>query len=144
MAIPIEEGLKDLLVAASVGAFEATTGWGIYIGKHPKTPDSVIVIASSGGFAPDPKWLLDFPTFQIRIRGNKGGYQEATLKAKDVKDTLLGLPSQDVNGDRWVSVRMLSDNTLLGYDENDRPMFSMNFTLITEPATSGLTNRQAL
>ena len=142
----MEVALKDLLVAAGVGVFESASAadWGIWIGKEPKLPDQAVVIASSGGQAPDPKWLLDFPSYQIRIRGSKGNYASAKAKAKDVKDVLLGIQSQDINGERLVSITMSSDIAFIGYDENDRPHFSLNFRLITEPAASALSNREAL
>lgn len=140
----MEIALRDLLVAAGIGTFEAASGWGIWIGKEPKQPDQAVVIARTGGLPPDPKWLLDYPTYQIRVRGAKGNYAQALSKAEDIKDVLLGIDSQDINGDRLVSVTMTSDIGFIGYDENDRPHFSLNFRLITEPAPSALSNREAL
>lgn len=140
----MEVSLKDLLVAEGVGTFEATTGWGIYIGREPKLPDTTIAIARSGGEPPDPKWLLDYPTYQVRVRGPKGNYASGLAKAEDVKDVLLGITSQDINGVRLVSITMQSDIAFIGFDENERPHFSLNFRLITEPGSSALSNRQAL
>ena len=133
------EGAKDLLAAAGVGVFAASSGWGIFIGKIPIDPATVITIYNSGGLAPNPKWLLDFPSLKILIRGAANGYQAAQAKAVDTKNTLLGLPSQDLNGDRWVSVTQTGDINEMGFDKNNRPMFSLNFSLIIEPATG--TNR---
>lgn len=140
----IAVGAKDILEAAGVGTFVATSGWGIYVSKEPSTPNTTITLFNTAGRPPNPKWLLDYPSLNIRIRGDKGGYQAVEAKAKEVKDALLGLDSQDINGDRWVSVTMASDITFIGYDNNERPMYSLNFRLIVEPAASGLTNRQAL
>lgn len=137
-------GAKDLLVTAGVGSFAASTGWGIYISKEPTSPNTTITIFNTAGRPPNPKWLLDYPGLNIRIRGDKGGYSNAEDKAKEVKDVLLGLDSQDINGDRWVSVTMPGDIAFIGYDENERPMFSLNFRLIIEPAASVLTNRTPL
>jgi len=135
-------GAKDLLVAAGVGVFAATSGWGIFIGKEPTAPHTIITAYNSGGTNPNPKFLLDFPSLQVRVRGAPNGYVAAEAKAKDVKNALLGLVSQDLNGDRWVSVTMAGDITPLGNDQQNRPMFSLNFNLIIEPATG--TNRIAL
>lgn len=137
-------GVKDLLVAANIGAFAAASGWSINISKEPISPNTTITIFNTAGRPPNPKWLLDYPSLNIRVRGSKGGYVNAEDKAKEVKDVLLGFDSQDINGDRWVSVTMPGDLIFIGYDENERPMFSLNFRLIVEPATSALTNRQAL
>src|SRR5690606_5849257 len=140
----MEIALRDLLVTAGIGTFEAASGRGIWIGKEPHQPDQAVVITRTGGLPPDPKWLLDYPKYQIRVRGAKDNYAQALSKAEDIKDVLLGIDSQDINGDRLVSVTMTSDIAFIGYDENDRPHFSLNFRLITEPAPSALSNREAL
>jgi len=142
----MEESLRDLLVNAGIGTFEGSSAnaWNIWIGREPKLPDMAVVIARSGGTAPDPKWLLDYPAYQVRVRGPKGNYASALAKAEDVKDVLLGITSQDINGHRLVSITMPSDITFVGFDENERPHFTLNFRLITEPAPTALSNREAL
>lgn len=134
-------GIKDLLVAAGNGVHNASSGWSIHIGREPTKPHSTITIYDSGGETPNPAWLLDFPSVQVRVRGDPGGYVAAQQKMTDCKNTLLGLPSQDLNGDRWVSVRQIGGINLIGYDESNRPMFTMNISLIIEPAVSGDENR---
>ncbi len=128
-------GIKDLLVTGSVGAFGGAADWAIYIGAMPDKPDAAIGIFNTGGSAPNPQWLIDFPSIQVRIRGNEGSYEDAYTKCIAIKSILLGLPSQDINGDRWVSVSGIGDITELGRDQNKRPEFSVNFALIIEPAT---------
>lgn len=137
----VAEGIRDLLVAASIGTFNASSGWSIHIGREPTTPNKAITIARTGGLPSNPAYLLDFPNVQVRVRGSASGYQEAEQKIRDIKDTLLGLPSQDLNGDRWVSITQLTDIVHIGFDESNRPLFTVNFALIIEPATNALTNR---
>lgn len=137
----IVEGIKDLLVLAGVGSFNASSGWSIHIGREPMEPDTCITIASTGGLPSNPAYLLDFPNVQIRVRGRASSYQDAEAKVQEVKDALLGLPSQDLNGDRWVSITQLTDIVHIGFDDNSRPLFTVNLALIIEPATSPLTNR---
>lgn len=137
-------GIKNLLVAAGVGTFAGTSGWGIFIGKLPSKPETAIAIVGTGGQTANPKYLLDYPSIQVLLRGAKNGYTDVYAKALKVKDTLLGLPSQTVNGDLWVQVNMIGDITPLGFDENDCPMFSVNFSLIIEPASGAGTNRTPL
>ncbi len=136
------EGIKDLLVTAGAGTFNAISGWGIYIGAEPNKPDTIMTINNTGGQPPNPKWLVDFPSIQVMLRGAENGYQALYTKAIEVKDALLGLPSQDLNGDRWVAVNQAGNEAFLGYDDNGRPRFSLNFNLIIEPASG--TNRQSL
>ena len=142
----LERNIATILEAASpsIGTFESSSGWSLRVGKEPQSPDTCIVITRSGGLPPNPKFLLDYPTVQVRVRGSKGQYREAELKAYDVKDKLLGFVSADVGGDRWVSITMLSDIVFIGYDGNERPMFSVNFQMIIEPQTTALSNRQAI
>lgn len=111
----------------------------------PKTPDDVIMISDTGGLDPNPKWLLDFPTIQIMVRGAVNGYLATVREAKAVKDLILGIDAFTTSeGDRWVSATMNGDLGFIGRDENARPLFTMNFALIIEPQASGNTNRLAL
>lgn len=136
-------GIRDLLVAAGVAILPSTGGsWVVYISKMPDKQDQVISVYDSGGLAPWPHALLDFPDVTLNIRG--GDYEATYNKAKEVKDALLGLSPQTINGDGWRSVTMIGDLAFAGYDEKDRPMFSATFRLIIEPANAAGDNRVAL
>lgn len=137
-------GIKDLLVAAGIGTFAGTSGWAIFIGKLPQKPETAIAIVNTGGETSNPKYLLDYPSVQVLLRGAKNGYQTAYSKALAIKNALLGLPSQTINSDWWVQVNMIGEIASLGFDENDCPMFSVNFSLIIEPASSVGMNRTPL
>ncbi len=143
--------IKDILYDAAVANFPGDTSlipantWQIEIGKLPESPDQVIAIMNSTGKAPNPKWAIDYPSVQAIIRGkSNNGYTDAKSKAQDIKDVLLGLPSGEVNGDIIVAVNMIGDIASMGFDTSDRPLFSVNFSLIVEPAISELSNRTAL
>lgn len=137
------EGIKDLLVAEGF-LFDGSSDWSVIIGRKPVEPARCIVIYDAGGKDPNPRWLIDYPNIQIRIRGDVNDYQAAFNKAKEIKSILLGVPSQTLNGDRWNHINMLGDIALMGYDENNRPEFSMNFTLIIEPAQVASDSREPL
>lgn len=128
-------GVQSLLVSAGVGSGTPSADWGVHYGTLPTTPDRVIVIRSSGGMEPNPKWLLDYPSLQVIVRGGVNDYITGRAKAQAVKDTLLGLDSQDINGDRWDSITMVGDVTDAGRDENNRPLTTANFKFIIEPAS---------
>ena len=123
-----------------------TSGWARKIGESPKTPDRIMVFSDTGGPPPNPRYALDFPTVQASIRGVKGaGYAAARAEAKAVKDILLGITSQTMaNGDRLVSVTLNSDIAYIGRDENERPLFTVNFALIIEPVVVANMSRVAL
>lgn len=136
---PISVGARDVLTAHVV-----TSGWQIEIGAEIDQPNKLIMINDTGGLDPNPKWLLDFPTLQIMVRGEINGYLDTWNEAKAVKDIMLGLDPQALNGDWWVSVTMNGDLAFIGRDEADRPLFSMNFALIIEPQSVANSNRLAL
>lgn len=137
--LPPSEFIKTLITT-----WAAANAWPISTGYVPSKEDKSITLMDTGGSPANPKWLLDYPSVQIFVRGGQGGYLAAYAAANALKDICLGVTSQNINGDRLVAINMESDILSLGNDENQRPMFSMNFTLITEPATSANTNRLPL
>lgn len=139
MAI-LEVNIRSLLVTAGIGAAGGTNDWAIHIGKLINNPDNIIIVTSSGGIAPNPKWLVDYPSVQVLIRGKD--YVTAKGKAQNVKDTLLGISNQTVNGDILAAVNMIGDITPLGFDESNRITFAVNFSIIMHPASG--TNRDSL
>ena len=136
---PASEGAKTILAAHAV-----ISGWQIEIGALPDKPDKIISITDSMGRTPNPKWLLDFLALQIVTRGTVNGYLEAFREAKAVKDLMLGINSQDILLDRWVSVTQKGDMGFIGRDANMRPLFSVNFALIIEPQYVANSNRFSL
>lgn len=136
---PASVGARDLIAAHVV-----TSGWTTEVGAMPDEPNKVISINDTGGLEPNPKWLLDYPTLQVMVRGDVNGYLATFQEAKTVKDILLGLTSTDLNGDRWVSITQNSDLGFIGRDDQMRPIFSMNFALIIQPQTVADSNRLPL
>ncbi len=137
---PPSVGIRDLLVA-----HVAVSLWQLEIGTMPDTPDRIIVITDTGGVEPNPKWLLDFPTIQVMIRGNANGHLDTWREAKAVKDILLGIASfTSADGDRWVAINQNGDLAHIGRDDGMRPLFTINFAIILEPQVVGNSNRLAL
>ncbi len=121
-----------------------STGWTLRVGNLIDIPDRQVVMYDTGGESPNPAWLVDFYTFQAIIRTSPNAYGEGWTKAKEVKDKLLGMNSQTISGDIWVSVICKGDIGFIGYDDKDRAQFSINFRAIIEPATNSITSREAL
>lgn len=138
---PIEH-IADLLVASAVGARNSQLPWGIFVGKRPVSPDSAITLYNSGGKNPNPKWLVDFPSVQALIRGAANAGAATYDKAREVRDVLLGCDSVTINGERLVSVTLIGDIATMGFDDNNRQMLAVNFSLIVEPASGN--NRDPL
>jgi hypothetical protein len=144
------KGIADILVEENVGVLGSLTGWNISLGRFPDQPDTSILVNQTGGYSPFPHLLLNFPSVQVLVRGSKGGYQDARAKIDEVADILLGIdaglinPNQDnpPKGDWWQGITQMGDVSLVGYDENHRPLFTANFNIIVEPQSG--TNRDAI
>jgi len=132
------------LVKSVIAAGLPASTWSLEIGTAPDTPNKVTTLTDTGGLDPNPKYLLDFPTVQVVVRGDPNGYVAARTEARAVKDVCLGVDSQDIGTDRLVAINQLGDVAYIGRDDQMRPMFSINFALIVEPAESANTNRVAL
>lgn len=135
-------GVKDLLAAANVGVFAATSGWSLNVGRLPTTPATAIACVDTGGISPYPHIALNFPSVQVLIRGAAGDYVGAHDKGRAVIDAILGMGYQVVNTDKWEGISQIGDLAFIGYDEKNYPMFSCNFSINVEPASTG--NRAAM
>lgn len=132
-------GVKDLLVTAGF-VFEDT----VFIGRPPLKPEKTVAVVNwTGGKAPWPHLALNFPSVQVMTRGKPNDYVGASQMIRNVVKALLGIPSQTVNGDWWDGITQMGDCFFLGYDSNNCPMFSANFSIIMEPQTN-LGNRATL
>lgn len=138
---PTSVDIRDILSTAGVGTIGANSGWSISVSREPLKPDTCITIFDRPSFLePDPKWLLEHPNFQVRIRGSENNYLSATTKAQEIKDLLLGIQPQLRNGTKYRGIWQVSDIIPLGYDEQNRPILTMNFRCLREPTSTG-TNR---
>lgn len=137
MLLP-SEGVKDILVAAGVGVFAPAAGgsageWVIVISrmKSGSGPDQQICVMDGVGETPEHALNVEYPGVQVLVRGAPDGYKAGWSKASAVKDALRGHPRvvMGVEEDVWAGIRMSGDIMFLGYDTNDRPMFSLNFVV---------------
>jgi hypothetical protein len=129
------QGIKAILESLTGTALVTTGGWELRIGKQPSSPDKVITILDSGGRGAEPNLTIDYPNVQILVRGDKTatGYPDAYSKMEKVRAVLLGIPSGHAEYPALTSCTQRGGIVSLGLDENDRPRFSLNFQLITEP-----------
>lgn len=123
--------MRGLLVAAGLGVVGGNNPWSIYLGSEPNSPDDVVTLYDTGGDPPNPKFLLDEPRFQVRVRGNS--YKAAYDRATAIKDALLGLPSQDINGTRYEGIYVVLDVGFLRADTEGRSIFVTSYRIIREP-----------
>lgn len=135
MSAPSIDMKNLLLLTPPLGTFgqnpSQPNGWSIYIGSEPDTPDRTVTLYDTAGEAPNPKWLLDFPRFQVRVRAVK--YEDAYNQAEAVKSRLLGLPSQDLGGIRYNGIYVVIDTAFLMKDDKQRFIFTSSWRIIREP-----------
>ena len=136
--------IRDLLITDAVGVDSVTADWSVFLFQEPETPDAVITVYNAGGEARDPKWGLDFPSIQVRVRGKPGDYTTAYTKISDVVTALLGRDPETVQGDEIQAFNMLGDIIQLGFDQSNRPLLVVNFRLIIEPTLPGGSHRTAI
>jgi hypothetical protein len=124
------KGVADILVAAGIGQFGGNSDWSIRIGRSKDSPDRGITIYDGPGQPPEPGLDINRPSVEISIRGGQNDYVEAYTKAEAIRDALLGYPTETINGDLWASVTMLGDIMCAGYDEKERPWFTLSIQII--------------
>ena len=115
------------------------TGWHFATGRLVSSPDQMVVLANSGGLPAEPSVGQDYPKVQILCRGPKGsgGQEDAYLKLRDVRDALVGIPSRPATYPNLASVTQIGDIADVGFDDQDRPIYSLNLQLIVWYETSG-------
>lgn len=130
------EDVKGLLIAANVVKEPNMIGeaWPCFIGSEPDGSQGmhdVVTLYDIPGGEPNPKWLLDYPRFMVRVRARD--YPEGYRKAEEIKGVLLGLPSQDINDIRYVGVWIVVDTHFLKADDKGRSIFVSTWRCIREP-----------
>ncbi len=129
---PSSLDISGLLVQKGIGVF-GFGDWQITQGMMPPdAPDRRIAIYDTKGFTPNPKWNVDYPMVMVHVRGSPVDYLAAWQKAVEIKNALLGMPTQEINGTHYGGIMMLGDIGDIGRDENKRPVFSLNFRLMRE------------
>ncbi len=129
MTYNLSKDLADMLVANGIGTF----GTNIFIGKEPTSPAATVTLYRYGGQDPMPNLRLDYPSVQIRVRGDINGYVAAEQKMQSIRNVLLGADKQTINTNVYVGIWQIGDIIFLKYDENERPIFVTNWRIAVQP-----------
>lgn len=130
MGLLAEVGAR-LLAAGVAGTSGTATGsvWPLRYRGLPPTPSRCVAVTLSGGFAPEGKAPLDRPTFQVLVRGSTS--DGVTLEQKvEAVSTALHARSTAFTTWTWVDVQRQGDALWLGWDDGQRPMYSVNFAAL--------------
>ena len=113
-----------------------TVGTDIFVNKLPQQSDlpvnaPVLTVYDSGGF--DPAVNINrkhfVPTVQIVVTGTANKYTDAETLALLLQDTLTDAVAFVAAPFTYYGSYQQGDTVFLGYDENNRPEFSLNFRL---------------
>lgn len=136
MTTPAED-IATFLDTQGVG----TIGTDIFCSFMPDTsdaPDECIAVLDTGATFVSPKWQRDEVTVQVLVRGPERDYSTGYATAKSVQDALLGVQPQTINSKSYVLFVMNGGINSLGYDDQMRPAFSLNFRVIFENVSGGV------
>lgn len=123
------------LIAQSVGVSGSTANWAVKKGWWSPSPDRAIAVFETGGKPNDQgQGLIDRPTFQVRVRGPKGGASTARTKMAAVRTALEGGPLT-LSSRYYVQITADTEPISLGSDTNQRPEYVMNFTALRSRTT---------
>lgn len=98
------------------------------------TPDDCITVKLTGGFPTDQWTGKKQPSFQIRVRGAATTDGATESKAYEIHNALTNLANVMIGDDSIVIIRSLNSTPIfLGYDEQKRPIYTMNFECVARP-----------
>ena len=122
------------LVTNSVGGLPGSTeAWIITYRDLHSTTDQNIAVVQTGGLQQENinDADIDRPSFQLLFRAGKNS--STGLEAK-VDSTIAVLDKQTValSNKNYVDIQKSGDTQWLGYDENNRPLYSVNWQVIKE------------
>jgi hypothetical protein len=122
------EDFKDLLILSSLGT-GLVFATDLFIGLEPEinSTSPIVTLYDYPGEAPQVNFNYYKVNIQARIKGTKFGYQAAYTLAETVRDALHELVNQTVNGTKYLAIWAISDIFSIGNDENNRPVFVVNF-----------------
>lgn len=123
------DDIATRLQTDGIGTIGASSGWAIFKAALPDGPDTAVALFETGGDAPEERYALDRPTFQVRVRGDAWGYSAARTKMQDI---FAALHAQEANvGSDYVYIYAVQSGPIqMGHDESDRPHLSLNFRVV--------------
>lgn len=127
------DDVKTVLINAGVGVTDTSSNdeWAIHLGHMPDSQDQAIGITELPGLQPETKWKIDYPSFQVVVRGAPYEYDVARTKIQDVFNALHNEDSTTFPGSAYINVLgATSGPTSLGIDEQNRPRLAWTFNVI--------------
>lgn len=120
--------LGSILTSAGVCSSGASsTGWTLRYRDLEPLPAQLVAVIPSGGLDGEQVVELDYPSAQVIVRGSSGAAGELETQVAAV-NAALHRYSGTVNGRVYVNIARKGDVQWMGRDQNQRPMYSLNFS----------------
>ena len=103
-----------------------------YVGSDALNIPETFVTALDVGGDSNPRWLRDNNRVHIRVKAQAFQYLEGWDTAQAIKDFLLGKSTIMIGDVYYVRFISNSDPYFVAYDQNNRPIFAMEFTVTRE------------
>jgi len=139
MTVSILDALGAYLPTATAGFTTVpplVLGVNLYLARFPaEAPNAAMCIQQYEGQAPTFTFgagvaVLDSPRVQILVRGEREDYPGAYQWALAVRDVLGAVVSTTtMSGLSILRIQPSGTPNATGYDESDRPKFTINFTV---------------
>jgi len=122
---PATIDIKDLLEAESdLGLMFQTN---LFVNEMPDKPDACVCVYAGPGRPPEPQHDYKKPAVQVRIRGAKGDPDTAHRLGESILRSLHQTTNHSAGGARYLGIWARTDVNFVGFDDNHRPLFTVNF-----------------
>lgn len=126
----MQSSSKDIAdILKGVSSLDLVLGSNLFYGRMPPTPQDVVAVLENPGKAPllalrktQSVYYFDAVTVQVRSTSYDTGYN----LLRSIMVHLHG-HSETINDTEYAVIRALGSVQLLHRDENDRPVFYVNF-----------------
>lgn len=116
------------------GVAGSATGWPVFRGFMPASPDAVVALFPAGGTPGEGKYDLRYPQVQVRVRGAPHEQTPPYAKLEEIRQALRGVLNQTIGAGRYAHLIPASDVLALGQDANQRHEYTLTFRAAREPA----------
>jgi len=132
---PLSVDIKDILVAGSIGVYNATDGWAIFVGLLKDQPNTAIGIIDIGGSYENTLGQTDnqvrAPEVQVLVRGT--GYSATWQKAQAIQVAIEQYDySSAIGSYTYGSIVTSVQPFLIERDNRKRTTFQVNFRAIRQ------------
>lgn len=109
--------------------------YAFYPFSFPKqAEDEAATITISAGSPADVNTGVSRPAVQILVRGKPRDFGNTEAKALEIYSSMANKKNQEIGGRSVVVIKPNGSSPFfIGSDENDRPIFSQNYSLVVRP-----------